>query len=510
MNQMRKYGLILIVLLSSIACKKASEGEHANLGQQETVTKDIPNIVYIICDDLGYGDIQTLNPQKGKILTPAVDALAKEGMTFTDAHSTSAVCTPSRYSLLTGRYSWRSRLQDGVLSGGDELDPLIAENTTTVPKMLKKAGYNTAAMGKWHLGFSFVDDEGKPHEVYEGKKIIGPPIGSTVPDGPITRGFDSYIGFHHSRAMKTIIKDDKVIEHMEPIKMLQFLGENAKNYIEKRSEEEEPFFLYLALNSPHSPVVPSEEWQGKSGMGSYADFVMETDYVVGKVLEALKDNGLEENTIVFFTSDNGCSAPVSKAGKLEREFGHYPSANFRGYKSDIWEGGHRIPFIVKWPGKIEANSTNDQLISQASLMATCAAISGVEIEENEGVDSYSILPLLENSNAKTDYELVVHHSIKGKFSIRNEKWKLELTSGSGGWSGPTDKKALENGLPEVQLYNMKEDAEETTNVSEKYPEVVKELTAELKQIVEKGRSTPGASLTNDVSVDIYKTDEKTN
>jgi arylsulfatase A-like enzyme len=251
-----------------------------------------PNILYIICDDLGYGDVQALNPEKGKILTPKIDAFAKEAMTFTDAHSASAVCTPSRYAILTGRYSWRSRLQHGVLASGDELDPLIAEDLTTVPKMLKKAGYKTAAIGKWHLGFKFIDDDGNPVQVYDGKKVVGPAIGSTVPNGPVSRGFDSYIGFHHSRVMKTVIKDDKVVDKMPPIKMLQFLGDNAEDYIANASKTDEPFFMYLALNSPHSPVVPSEAWQGKSGMGAYADFVMETDDVVGRVLEALEKNGI--------------------------------------------------------------------------------------------------------------------------------------------------------------------------------------------------------------------------
>ena len=465
-----------------------------------------PNIVYIICDDLGYGDVQVLNPEKGKILTPKIDAFSKESMTFTDAHSASAVCTPSRYAILTGRYSWRSRLQQGVLGTGDELEPLIAENLTTVPKMLKTAGYKTAAIGKWHLGFKFVDDEGNPVAVYDGKKVIGPAIGSTVPNGPVSRGFDSYIGFHHSRVMKTVIKNDKVVDKMEPVKMLQFLADQAEDYIVKESKNDTPFFMYLALNSPHSPVVPSKAWQGKSGMGDYADFVMETDDVVGRVLEALKANGIEDNTLVFFTSDNGCSYPVAKVGKLENEFGHYPSADFRGYKSDIWEGGHRIPFMVRWPEHIEANSINDKLICQTSLMATCAEIVGLNMDDNAGVDSYSILPMLKNKKAKTDYNLVVHHSIHGKFSIRNKKWKLELTPGSGGWSNPTDNKARKENLPEIQLYNMKKDAEETTNVYKKHPRVVAKLTKKLKYIVENGRTTTGKSQENDVPVDIYKTE----
>lgn len=466
-----------------------------------------PNIVYIICDDLGYGDIQGLNPEKGKILTPQVDKLITESMTFTDAHTSSSVCTPSRYSVLTGRYAWRSRLQQGVLSGGEELDPLIADDRLTVPKLLKQAGYNTAAIGKWHLGFKFVDDTGKPIEVYEGKKPIGPPIGATVPDGPTTRGFDSYIGFHHSRVMKTVIKDDKVVDKMPPIKMLQFLGDHAEDYITKASAEKKPFFLYLALNSPHTPIVPSKEWQGKSDMTPYADFVMETDDVVGRVLKAIEKNGIAKNTLVVFTSDNGCSYPAAKGQQLEKKFGHYPSANFRGAKSDIWEGGHRVPFVVKWPGKVEANSTNDELICLTSLMATCADIVGLNIPDEAGEDSYSILPNLRDKNAKTDHKIVVHHSINGKFSIRKKEWKLEFCPGSGGWTSPKDSKAREQNLPEIQLYNMKEDAEETTNLYGEKPKLVKKLTKELQQLVKNGRTTCGENQENDVAVDIFKAEK---
>jgi arylsulfatase A-like enzyme len=458
---------------------------------------------------LGYGDVQVLNPEKGKIKTPKIDALAEQSMMFTDAHSAAAVCTPSRYAILTGRYAWRSRLQKGVLSGGDEVDPLISEKTLTVPAMLKNAGYTTAAIGKWHLGFDYVDENGKSYDIYDGKKLVGPPVGATVPNGPISRGFDSYVGFHHSRDMQTVIKNDKVVDKMPPIQMLQFLGNNAEDYIDKVSKEENPFFLYLALNSPHSPVVPSKDWQGKSGMGAYADFVMETDDVVGRVLDALEKNGIANNTLVFFTSDNGCSASVAKAGRLEKEFGHYPSANLKGYKSDIWEGGHRIPFMVRWPGKIEVNSKNDKLICQTNLMATCAEITGLDLDENAGVDSYSILPMLKNKKAKTDYNLVVHHSINGKFSIRNKKWKLELTPGSGGWSSPRDNAAIKKGLPNIQLYNMIKDKEETTNVYKKHPRIVKRLTKKLMKIVENGRTTRGETKQNDVPVDVFKKHDKT-
>lgn len=469
----------------------------------------LPNIVYVICDDLGYGDVQCLNPDSGKILTPNMDRIAAEGMTFTDAHSGSSVCTPTRYGVLTGRYAWRSRLQTGVLSGGQEFEPLIAEDVLTVPELMKKAGYQTAAMGKWHLGFAVNDQDGNPVQVYEeGKRKPSPaPVGSVIPDGPISRGFDTYLGFHHAASIETVIKDNQVVDHMDPVKMLPFLGDNACNYIAEKSKEKDPFFLYLALNSPHTPIVPSNQWKGKSGMGDYCDFVMETDYVVGRVMEALEKNGIAENTIVFFTSDNGCSYFPAKAGQLQKKYGHYVSAQFRGSKSDIWEGGHRVPFIVKWPGVIEEGSKNNRLICLTNLLATCADIVNHPVADNEGVDSYSILPLLKDKQAESPYTAVIHHSIHGKFSIRKGKWKLELCPGSGGWSAPGDKKARENQLPEVQLYDLDTDIAEKNNVYDQYPDVVKDLTAELVEIVEKGRTKDGENLNNDMEVDIFKADK---
>ncbi len=495
---MKKIFVLLLVVAGIYACStKSSQNEEATVK---------PNIVYIICDDLGYGDVHSLNPEHGKILTPQIDELAEEAMVFTDAHSGSSVCTPTRYGVLTGRYAWRSRLQNGVLSGGQEFEPLIAENQLTVPALLKEAGYTTAAMGKWHLGFAVNDSLGNPVDVYpNGQKRPSPaPIGSVVPNGPSTRGFDTYLGFHHSASMETVIKDGKVIDNMPTIKMLQFLGTHASQYIAEKSKEEEPFFLYLALNSPHTPIVPSEAWQGKSGMTPYCDFVMETDDVVGQVLDALKENGVDDNTLVFFTSDNGCSFPAAHGDNLRKEFGHYASAQFRGGKSDIWEGGHRVPFMVKWPGNIEAGTTNDKLICLTSLMATCADIAGVDVPDDAGEDSYSILPLLKDKEEASPYPAVIHHSIHGKFSIRKGKWKLEFCPGSGGWGGPNDNAARKKGLPEIQLYDMDADETEQKNVYEEYPEVVEELKAELIKLVEQGSTKEGATEYNDVEVDIFK------
>lgn len=464
----------------------------------------LPNIVYIICDDLGYGDVQVLNPDRGKIATPNIDKLASEGMTFTDAHSASSVCTPTRYALLTGRYAWRTSLQKGVLGGGKVHEPLIAEDRLTVPALLKKSGYNTACIGKWHLGFQFVDENDNEINISRDGKSYGVPMGTKVLNGPITRGFDTYFGFHHSAKMETVINDDKVIDEMPVIRMLETLGDKACNYIVEKSQNSDPFFLYLALNSPHSPVVPSEKWQGKSGLGSYGDFVMETDHIVGRVLNTLIDYGIEKNTLVFVTSDNGCSYPAAKGEELESEYGHFPSAQYRGSKSDIWEGGHRIPFFAKWPAEIIPNTINNELISLNNLMATCADITDSEIPVNAGEDSFSILPLLMEQTNSYNQDAVVHHSINGKFSIRKGKWKLEFCPGSGGWTNPKDGKAREQGLPEIQLYDLEKDPEEKNNVYEEHLDLVEKLKTELEGIVTNGRSTPGTPQKNDVLVDIYK------
>ncbi|MEM1138142.1 MAG: arylsulfatase [Bacteroidota bacterium] len=472
-----------------------------------TSAQKSPNIIYIICDDLGYGDVQFLNPKRGKISTPNIDKLATQGMTFTDAHAGSSVCTPTRYGVLTGRYAWRTQLQSGVLRGGREFEPLIDKDRLTVPALLKKAGYSTACMGKWHLGFKFEDEDGKELVLQTNKYSSGAPIGAIVPNGPINRGFDTYFGFHHSATMRTVIKNDRVIDDIPTIAMLGLLGDNASEYIANVSKKGNPFFLYLALNSPHSPVVPSAKWQGKSGIGPYGDFVMETDHTIGRVMKALEEHGITDNTLVFLTSDNGCSYPVAKGKKLETVYGHYASAQFRGSKSDIWEGGHRVPFIVSWPEKVSPNSRNNALICLTSLMATCAEITGQALPKNAGEDSQSILPLLLSKKNADEHQVVVHHSIEGKFSIRKGEWKMNLCPGSGGWTYPKDTEAKELFLPEIQLYNIEKDESETNNVFESYPEIVKELTNNLEKIVDKGHTVLGKTSKNDVHVDIFKKNE---
>jgi len=301
-----------------------------------------PNIVYVICDDLGYGDIQCLNPKNGKIPTPHVDKLASEGMIFTDAHSGSSVCTPTRYGLLTGRYSWRTKLQSGVVQGFAPC--LIAKGRPTVASFLKQQGYHTAIIGKWHLDFKYLDP--KSGDEYSRKKHKTPPVGSKIPDGPLHRGFDHFRGFHHARNMEAVIEDDKVVAHDPPINMLPRLTRESVKYLESRKGKNEPFFLYVPLGSPHTPILPSPEWEGKSGLGKYGDFVMQTENVVGEIQAALKKIGAADNTLFVFTSDNGCSKAAG-IGDLAKK-GHVVSAHLRGSKADLWDGGHRIPFIVKW------------------------------------------------------------------------------------------------------------------------------------------------------------------
>ena len=470
-----------------------------------------PNIVYILADDLGYGDVQALNPTRGKIKTPHLDRLAAQGMTFTDAHSGSSVCTPTRYGLLTGRYAWRSRLQKGVLDGTDD-PPLIAEDRLTVPALLKKNGYTTAAIGKWHLGFlserPASPTTAAPAAATKKSKMgdAGLPVGSRIIGGPITRGFDYFWGCSNARTMSGLIENDRVIESLPPIQMLPRLERQAVSYVAEHAaaaKAGKPFFLYVPLTSPHTPILPTPEWQGKSGLGAYGDFVMQTDAVVGKILAALDEHGLATNTLVIFTADNGCSPQADTPG-LEKQ-GHFASAQFRGYKADIWDGGHRVPFLARWPGKIKAASTSAQTICHVDLLATCADLLGTKLPANAGEDSVSIFPALLGTDRAPLHEAVVHHSIQGMFSLRQGPWKLELCPGSGGWAAPLDAAARKAGLPEIQLYNLATDPAETKNVHVENPAVVARLRALLERYVADGRSTPGPRQSNDVPIDLLKT-----
>lgn len=466
---------------------------------------DKPNIVFILCDDLGYGDVQALAPETSKIKTPHINKLTKEGMVFTDAHSGSSVCTPTRYGIMTGRYSWRTKLQKGVVQGF--APDLIVENRPTIANFLKNQGYHTAIIGKWHLNFQYLDpDTQKAIAKKSGKQL--PPVGATIPDGPIHRGFDYYHGFHHARDMKAVIENTEVILHEDEINMLPRLTRKSVEYINNQAnnKQDKPFFLYVPLGSPHTPIVPSKEWQGKSGMGSYADFVMQTDATVGAITKALEKNNLAKNTLIIFSSDNGCSKAANIPNLAKQ--GHIVSAGYRGSKADLWDGGHRVPFIVKWPQKIKANTTNDQLICLTDVFATFSDMMNVEMPNNSGEDSVSFLPALEGEKITSTRAGVIHHSISGHFAYRLGKWKLLLARGSGGWSSPNEKESLD--LPKAQLYNLELDPAETNNLYGTRPDIAEKLLKQLELDIKTGRSTKGTFSENDVKKIILWKSEKKN
>ena len=474
--------------------------------------KERPNIVFILADDLGYGDISCLN-ENGKISTPNIDKIAEAGVTFTDAHSSSAVCTPTRYSILTGRYNWRSRLKQGVVGIYDR--PLMDPNRTNMALMLKEKGYQTACIGKWHLGRNWPTTDGKAPNNKPGENNLD--FSKPTSGGPLDVGFDYYFGtdvpnfppycFIENR---NTVRIPSVYYSEHPYgdcrpgmgipgwrldHILPALKEKAVNYIAEASQKNAPFFLYFPLTAPHTPIAPSEEFVGKSGLNAYADFVMEVDHVVGKILNTLEKSGVSKNTMVVFTSDNGCS-PRADFSFLE-QYGHDPSYIYRGHKADLYEGGHRIPCLVQWPAKIKNGHTVEQTVCLNDFMATFAEIVGYNLNDNEAEDSYNILPLILNPlYNNTIREATVHHSVDGSFTIRRGKWKFLLAQGSGGWSYPRPGDNYPD-LPPVQLYDIKNDPSEKNNLQAEHPVVVKELTALLKKYIEEGRSKPGTPQKND-------------
>ncbi len=489
--------------------------------QRHAGAGELPNIVYILADDMGYGDIRALNPEC-KIETPHLDALASEGMVFTDAHSSSSVCTPTRYGILTGRYNWRSRLKSGVLFGYDRR--LIEPDRLIVPAFLQRYGYHTACVGKWHLGLDWPLKEGGFAD--GGKDATSVDFTAPIKNGPNSVGFDYFFGISASLDMPpyVFIENDRctalptvqaekgyfgrpgaAVPGLTPEQILPDLTDQAVDYIRRRTEgaaADAPFFLYFPLPAPHTPIAPTKEWQGKSGLNAYGDFVMQVDDTVGQVMAALRERGVAENTLLIFTADNGCS-PAADIEEMHAK-SHRPNHHFRGHKADIYDGGHRVPFIARWPKWVEAGSSSNQLVCLTDLLATCAEIVEDELPDDTGEDSVSILPALHGEYDSPRRTAIVHHSIRGAFSIRRGKWKLELCPGSGGWSRPRPGRDDLSSLPDVQLYDMEADVSETTNLQAEYPEIVAELTELLRDYVDRGRSTPGPVQPNNGPVDIHR------
>ena len=455
-------------------------------------------------------------------------------MRFTDAHSSSAVCTPTRYGLLTGRYNWRSRLKSGVQGGMSP--PLIEPGRLTVPAFLKQNGYHTACIGKWHLGFDWPrhpDTAPFSDGIEKGEDGWRVDFSKPIARGPNAFGFDYFFGLAASLDMVpySFIENDRITRvptvnksfpmmfgrtngstrrgpaasDFEAIDVLPALTRRAVAHVNERAPDAKagrPFFLYVPLNAPHTPIAPGREWQGRSGLNPYADFVMETDASVGAVLDALDRNDLASNTLVIFTSDNGCSPEAQFPELLAK--GHNPSAQFRGTKADIFDGGHRIPFLARWPGQVQTGRASDQLVCLNDLFATVAEILGRRLPDMAGEDSVSLLPVLQGRATRPVRESLVHHSINGSFAIRQGKWKLEFCPDSGGWSAPRPGTPAARDLPPVQLYDISTDMSESNNLQADHPDIVAHLTGLLEKFVADGRSTPGLPQTNTTPVQIRR------
>jgi arylsulfatase A len=484
-----------------------------------------PNIIIVLADDQGYGDVSAYNPGS-KIPTPNIDRLAKEGMRFTDAHTSSGVCTPTRYSLLTGRYHWRTKLQSGVL-GGFSL-PLISEGRTTLPGFLREQGYHTACIGKWHLGMEWplkggavANDEGNFGKPFKDVSLVD--YASPIQHGPVDRGFDHYYGISASLDMfpfvwirdrlptevasaeKTWLRTGPAGPDFEAVDVQPGITKRLIEYVGERAAAAKagtPFFAYVPLASPHTPIVPTTEFQGKSGLNAYADFVLQVDHDMGLILDALESNGLAENTIVVFTADNGCSPQANIPELLAA--GHNPSHIYRGHKADLYEGGHRVPFLVRWPAKVMAGSVSDQLVGQFDFIATFADLLEKPLPEDAGEDSVSFLPALLGTDEGPIRRSLVSQSINGSFAIRDGEWKLLLCPGSGGWSVPRPGADDTSEMPDFQLYDLSADPGETTNLVAAQPERVAKMKAAMEEAIAEGRTTPGPRLKNDVEILLVK------
>jgi arylsulfatase A-like enzyme len=475
-----------------------------------------PNILVILADDLGYGDIRAYNPTRGKIPTPNLDRLAAEGMRFTDGHSSSGVCSPSRYTLLTGRYHWRTRLQSGIVGVFGE--PLIAPDRMTIAGLAKQHGYRTAAIGKWHLGWDWPIAEGD-RALFRGTKesdAAAPEVnraawakvfGQRIAGGPTTRGFDRYFGTDVPNwPPYCFIEDDRTVgipseflpkeyfrDHLASLpgpalsawkfeRILPTLTERACAFVTESARASQPWLLYLPLTTPHTPLAVNAEWQGKSGLNNAAaDLIMETDAAVGKVLAALEASGAAKDTLIIFTSDNGFASYVG-VKDLEKQ-GHFPSGPLRDYKTSVHEGGHREPFIIRWPGKVSPSSTCDQLVHHADLIATLAEIWGTALPPEAGEDSFSFLPLLKGA-AKPTRPHAISCAATGTPGLRAGNWKYIATQ-------------------PAQLYDLATDLGETKNLADGQPERVAEMKLLLEKLITDGRSTVGEPQKNDVAVVRY-------
>ena len=495
------------------------------LFQAEPVAKSRPNVLLILADDLGYGDVGCYNPQS-RIPTPHLDRLAKEGMLFTDAHSPSTVCTPTRYSLLTGRMAFRLNYR-GVFTGvGGPC--LITPDRLTLPGMLRKEGYETAMFGKWHVGLTAFDEKGKPIHRNGLDAVRRIDYSRPIEGGPVDRGFDHFFGtascpttdwlyayvegnripvpptrivdrgplpkHPYSRDNRPgMIAPDFDLEAVDQVflkKSLEFLKRH------KKEKPDKPFFLFHSMQAVHLPSFPSEKFKGKTDSGPHGDFIHEMDYIVGELMKALEKHGFSEDTLVVFSSDNGPEVPT--VINMRKTYKHDGARPWRGVKRDNWEGGHRVPMLVRWPGKVKAGSVSDQTVCLTDLMATCAQIVGSELPDDSAEDSFDLLPVLLGKTDEPVREFTLHQTISLALAIRQGDWKYLDHKGSGGSNYSRDGEwglkqyALPDKAPEApgQLYDLREDPGETNNLYFKKPVIREKLKAKLEELKQRGRSAP--------------------
>jgi arylsulfatase A len=482
-----------------------------------------PNVLILYADDLGYGDLQIQNPE-GKIPTPHLDALAKDGMRFTDGHSSSGICTPSRYALLTGRHHWRDFHGIVGAMGGSVFKP----ERLTLPEMLKEQGYATACIGKWHLGWDWnaIKKPGAKPKVdpkdKRKRKTLGPEAydwSKPIPDGPLAHGFDYYWGdtvinfppyawIENDKLVKapdTMMDTSKwkkikegnwecrpgpMVSDWDPYKVMPTLGDKAVEYVKKQAGDDKPFFLYFAFPSPHAPIIPNDEFDGKSGAGPYGDFVYETDHICGRIIEALKESGQYDKTVILFSADNG---PEGYAYARDETFDHWSAKPFRGLKRDIYEGGHHVPFIIRWPGMTKSGSVSNALVSQIDYMATFADYLSYDLPKNSAEDSHSLLAHLrgQTDEVRTSH---VHNTYSNQWAIRHGDWVL--VDAKNGYRSRVGKNwEKKHGYPAddkqaVELYHLKEDVGQRNNLAAKHPEKVADMKALMKKLREQGHSAP--------------------
>ncbi len=455
-----------------------------------------PNLVVILADDMGYGDVRALNPNS-QIPTPHLDGLAKGGMTFSDAHSPSAVCTPTRYGLLTGRYCWRSTMKRGVLNGYSAA--LIERDRPTIASLLAQHNYVTGIVGKWHLGLDWVRPSGRQsidfsQPVTHGPNDLGFSYSFII---PASLDFPPYVYLRNGYVTDPQTVDQPAQKFPDFLRKgprskalvmedcLDDLTEQATEFIRRQAAGDRPFFLYFPLTAPHKPVLPHARFRGQTELGPYADFIVQVDETVGKVLSALDESKVTDDTLVIYSSDNG-SFMYRREGEDHTDDQtvqaydpkhHTANGELRGTKADIWEAGHRVPFFAKWPQQIQANSRCDATVCLVDLLATAAEIVGAE-KPDSAQDSFSMLPLL-RGQATHDRPPVIHHSGAGMFSIRAGEWKLVLGNGSGGREKPSGKPFLRP----YQLFNLSNDLAEKTDLAQQHGDIAKSLEQQCLKII---------------------------